>query len=61
MSVESLCLELRRDPRNPDIVRLLKRIWELLVLYDETGIESYLGKTTPMQVVFLLSLLLFFI
>ncbi len=50
MSVESLCKELRRDPRNPDIVRILKRIWELLCLYDETRNESYLGRITTLEV-----------
>lgn len=60
MSVESICTELRKDPRNPDIVRLLKRCWELLVLYDETGIESYLGRTTTMQVPTTFSLSIFF-
>ncbi len=50
MSVESICKELRKDPRNPDIVRMVKRVWELLCLYDETRQESYLGRITPMEV-----------
>jgi hypothetical protein len=50
MSVESICRELRKDPRNPDIVRMVKRVWELMCLYDETRQQSYLGRITPMEV-----------
>lgn len=52
MSVASICKQLRRNPRDPDIVRLLKRVFELLVLYDETRDDSYIGDLTMYEVPF---------
>jgi hypothetical protein len=46
-NVATICRRLRKDPRHRDIVRLLKRVWEMLVQYDEGGgDDTLLGDIT---------------
>ena len=50
MSAASICARLRRNPRDPDIVRQLRRLFELLQDYDLTGDTDSLGAISMMEV-----------
>lgn len=51
MSISSICRDLRKNRTDPDITYKLRRIWELLVMYDEGGEASLLGDMTTGEVI----------